>query len=92
MSKSVKIGPVNFTLIIDSDPLRARFIAKTSNDLDHLNNEDDVQQAIDDIEHKLGKVTNIKWSYDPSDPGAGYSFIPDMTTMASNIEKSFPDK
>jgi len=92
MAKSVKIGPANFTLMVDSDPIRARFVAKTSADLDELDNEEDVQQCIDEMEGKLGKITGIAWHHDSGDPGAGYSFIPDGAALAQKIEKAFPEK
>lgn len=92
MAKTVKIGPVNFLLQVESDPINARFIAKTSADLDHLDNEDDVQQAIDEMENKLGKITGVTWRHDAGDPGAGYSFIPDGAALAQKIEKAFPEK
>lgn len=92
MARIVKIGPANFNLQVDSDPICARFIASTSADLDHLDNEEDVEMAIGEMEEKLGKVTGIAWHHDSGDPGAGYSFIPDGAALAQKIEKAFPEK
>lgn len=69
--------------------MRARFMAKTAKDLDKLNSDQSVKKAIMEIEEKLAQATGVKWSYDESDPGAGYSFILDEQALAKKIESSF---
>jgi len=88
-SKSVTVNSVGFSFYVDTEPLRARFLAKSSKDLDKLATEKDVNAAIATIEEQLEKATGVKWTHDEGDPGAGYSFIPDEQSLAAKIESSF---
>lgn len=88
-SKSVKLGSVGFMFSVEGDPVRARFIPQTSNDLDKLNNEKGVHSVISAIESRLKASTGYKWTHDDLDRGAGYSFLPDGQGLATSIESSF---
>ncbi len=88
-SREVEVNDVNFTFYVDTDPLKARLLPKTSLDLDKLDTEESVEKTINAIEDKLKTATGIKWTHDPSDPGAGYSFIPNPVELAASIEAKF---
>lgn len=87
-SKNVKVSDIGFMFSVEGDPVRARFVPQTSDDLDKLDGEKNVKSVMSAIEQRLSSSTGYKWNHDALDRGAGYSFLPDEGGLAKSIESS----